>query len=80
MKKKTSSQFIICIRNDKCEDLVLGKVYSVLPDKVAAEENLVRIVDESGEDYLYPVGFFLPITLPLPVRRALKKPARMATA
>jgi hypothetical protein len=80
MKQKTTHRFIICIRNAKCEDLVLGKVYRTLPDKVAAQEDLVRIVDESGEDYLYPVGYFLPITLPQSIKRALSKPAHLATA
>ena len=51
--------------------LELRKVYSVLPDEKAAQHNFLRVVDESGEDYLYPTDFFVPIDLPQEVREAL---------
>ena len=71
MKRHNSSrQYVICVRNDDAEDLVVGKVYKVLPDENAGEEFL-RVIDESGEDYLYPSDHFLPIDLPKPVERAL---------
>lgn len=54
---------MLCIRNDGCDDLELRKVYRVLPDPRAAKEGFVRIVDESGEDYLYPEPYFVPIRL-----------------
>lgn len=66
-----SHRYMICVRNEDCEDLVRGKVYKVLPDKNADAEALVRVVDESGEDYMYPENYFLPIELPQPVKRAL---------
>jgi hypothetical protein len=56
--------FALCVRNDDCEDLELRKVYRILPDDRAAEEGYVRVVDESGEDYLYPAGYFVSLTLP----------------
>lgn len=70
-QRKTTQRFIICIQNEGSEDLVRGKVYQAIPDKSAARDGLVRIVDESGEDYLYPSGCFAPITLPQAIKRAL---------
>jgi hypothetical protein len=59
------TQYVICIRNDDYEDsLELRKVYKVIPDDEAAEDNLIRIIDESEEDYLYPAYFFVPIAVP----------------
>ncbi len=52
-------QFAICIANDNCDDLQILKIYQLLPDQKAAEENYVRIIDDSGEDYLYPASCFV---------------------
>lgn len=68
---KTETKFVICLRNDDSEDLQLGKVYHVLTDDVAALDNYIRVVDESGEDYLYPASFFAPIDLPRVAERTL---------
>ncbi|KAM3112711.1 hypothetical protein [Phormidesmis sp. 146-33] len=46
--------FAICVENDRCEDLERLKLYRVLPNNIAAQKNFVRVIDESGEDYLYP--------------------------
>lgn len=61
---KKDIQFVICIRNEGCEDLELGKVYPTLPDDSAAKEGHLRVIDESGEDYLYPANYFVPVALP----------------
>jgi hypothetical protein len=53
----------------------LRKLYQVLPDASAAEEGYVRVIDESGEDYLYPADYFLPIALPETVAKELAVPA-----
>lgn len=66
-QKKKAPQFVLCVRNKGCDDLELRKLYQVLPDASAAEERYVRVIDESGEDYLYPDDYFLPITLPAAV-------------
>ena len=58
------SRFAICIENKDCDDLKRGKVYLVLPDTKAKKEGFLRIVDESGEDYLYPESYFVFIELP----------------
>jgi len=52
-------QFAICVTNDNCDDLQVLKIYQLLPDEKAAEENYVRIIDDSGEDYLYPESCFV---------------------
>jgi hypothetical protein len=64
-KKKPSPQFLLCIRNDDYPaSLEVRKVYRALPDETAATRHFVRIIDESGDDYLYPEGYFVPIELP----------------
>jgi len=52
-------QFVVCIHNGEYQaSLELHKIYRVLPDEEAAEEGDIRIIDESGEDYLYPAEWF----------------------
>ena len=62
---------MICIRNEDCEDLEPRKVYQALPDEAAAEDGYLRVIDESGEDYLYPQDYFVPIELPHAAEKAL---------
>lgn len=68
---KSDPRFVICIRNEECEDLEPRKVYQVIPDEAAAEDGYLRVIDESGEDYLYPQDYFVPIELPQAVEKAL---------
>ena len=57
--------FRLCVKNDGYPaSLEVRKVYESLPDSVAGSRGLVRIVDESGEDYLYPSDYFIPVKLP----------------
>lgn len=65
-------QFVVCIKNDDCEDLELRKIYEVLSDEKAAEDDYIRVIDESGEDYLYPAIYFYPVKLPQAVQETLK--------
>jgi len=68
----TSQQnFVVCVRNEECEDLELRKVYRVIPDKRAARNGYVRVVDESGEGYLYPESYFAPVRLSRKAQDAL---------
>jgi hypothetical protein len=69
--KKAERQFVVCISNKDCEDLEVRKIYEVLPDRLAAEDGYIRVIDESDEDYLYPADCFLPIELPQTVETAL---------
>jgi hypothetical protein len=67
-----TKQFAVCLRNDGYEvSLERRKIYQVLPDPGAAKHRQVRVIDESGDDYLYPRNFFAPIELPQPIRRAV---------
>ncbi len=57
--------FVVCINNEGYPaSLELRKIYRVLPDAKGANHGLMRVVDESGDDYLYPARFFVPIQLP----------------
>jgi hypothetical protein len=78
MKKVSPTRFAICRKNKGCEDLVVRKVYQVLPDEKAEQRGLLRIIDESGEDYLYPASFFFMIDLPQKIERTLRQ--RVAVA
>lgn len=71
MSKHKQTKFVVCVANEECEDLEVRKIYQTVPDEAAAQDGLVRIVDESGEDYLYPASLFLNIELPQAVERAL---------
>ena len=64
MKESATTHLVLCIRNDGCDDLGIRNVYQVIEDPDAASEGYIRIVDESGEDYLYPEKFFVAIELP----------------
>jgi hypothetical protein len=55
--------------------LELRKIYQVIPDKVASKLHQIRVVDESGEDYLYPEECFVPVQLPQAVERAVLRAA-----
>lgn len=70
-EQKETTRFALCIRNDDCEDLEPRKVYQLLPDEAAARDGYVRVIDESGEDYVYPRDYFVPIELPQTAEKAL---------
>ena len=59
------SRYVICVRNDGYgSSLEIRKVYRLVSDHAAEERLLLRVVDESGEDYLFPADFFVPIEVP----------------
>jgi hypothetical protein len=67
-----SPRFQVCIRNDGYPaSLEIGKVYQELPDPDAGAQGLVRVIDESGEDYLYPRALFSPVELSVEARDAI---------
>jgi hypothetical protein len=69
-KKKMTRQYLLCVRNDAYPaSLEKRKVYRSLPDPAAAKKNFVRVIDESGEDYLYPADYFVAINLPQAAKR-----------
>jgi len=64
-KKIATPRFVVCVKNDGyLASLEPRKIYPVLPDEKAAKHGLIRVIDESGEDYLYPTDFFVPIEVP----------------
>ena len=69
---KTSQQFVICVNNEGYSaSLEKRKIYVALRDSTAEKHGQLRIIDESGEDYLYPKTFFRVIALPQSIKRAL---------
>jgi hypothetical protein len=73
--KRNSHQYVVCVRNDGFRaSLVVRRIYKSLPDPVAAKRKLVRVIDESGEDYLYPQTLFTVIELPAAVKKAFAAP------
>ena len=70
--RASEKRFAICLKNKGYEvSLEPRKIYQVLPDADAAKHRQLRIIDESGEDYLYPESYFAAIELPKPVRKAV---------
>ena len=65
-------RFVLCVSNKGYEvSLEPRKIYEALPDRAAANDDLIRVIDESGDDYLFPVSYFVPIKLPQALRRAV---------
>jgi hypothetical protein len=58
------AKFALCIENKDCDDLERKKIYQVLPDEDAVNDGYLRVIDESGEDYLYPQSYFILVELP----------------
>jgi len=73
MKTSPITHYAICLKNKNCEDLVVRKIYPVLADEKAWKEKYLRVIDESGEDYLYPASYFFLLELPQKVERALRR-------
>ncbi len=80
--RKQTRELALCLDNSRTEaSLIVGKVYPVVPDTRAAKDGLIRVIDESGEDYLFDGSQFAVVDFPLAVRRkilALQRPANLA--
>jgi hypothetical protein len=64
-QQNLTTKFVVCINNaDYPVSLELRKIYRVLTDARATKHGLMRVIDESGEDYLYPADYFAPVKLP----------------
>ena len=71
---KSTHRYAICVDNtDYPAALELRKIYRVVPDVDAAQDGDLRVIDESGEDYLYPADYFLIVDFPANAVRALRK-------
>ena len=65
-------QFVVCVKNRGYRaSLVVRRIYELVPDPEASGRGLFRVIDESGEDYLYPSSFFVAIELSRPIQRAI---------
>lgn len=72
MPKPAAKQLVVCVDNEGYPaSLEKRKIYVALRDADAEKHGLLRVIDESGDDYLYPKGFFRPIALPASVKKAV---------
>jgi hypothetical protein len=71
-KPKEKYGFVLCIENKDCEDLEKRKIYQIVPDTEAEKDDFIRVIDESGEDYLYPRSYFITVQLPREAQEALE--------
>jgi len=72
--KRNHLQFVVCVKNKGyAASLELRKLYEAVSDNAAAELRQIRVIDESGEDYLYPQEYFVPVHLPESVERVLRR-------
>ena len=67
-----NSRFALCVENKDCDDLEKRKIYVVVPDDDAGKEGYFRVVDDSGEDYLYPASYFILVELPAEAQEAMR--------
>jgi hypothetical protein len=71
-ENKKERLFALCVENKDSEDLEKRKIYRVIADEEASKEGYLRVVDESGEDYLYPESYFVIVQLPREGEEAIK--------
>jgi len=70
--ENTKPRFAICINNtDYPDDLKVRTVYQILPDESAAKSDYIRVIDETGEDYLYPAAYFVFVKVPSDAAKTL---------
>jgi len=73
-EEQATLRYAVCIFNEGNEaSLERNKVYALIPDEKAAADGLARVIDEDGEDYLYPAGWFVAIDVPKAVRESVSK-------
>jgi hypothetical protein len=79
--RRIEPQFVVCVKNKQYgASLELRKLYQVLPDDSAAKHRLLRVIDESGEDYLYPEGYFVAVALPQSAEKAVLRATGLTSA
>lgn len=75
--KRAERQFVVCVKNKGyAASLELRKLYQEIADDSAAKLHQIRVIDESGEDYLYPEEYFVPIQLPQAAEKAVRRATR----
>ena len=74
--KRTEARFVVCVKNKGyAASLELRKLYQLVVDGDAAKLGQIRVIDESGEDYLYPEEYFVPVELPQSAEKAVRRAA-----
>ena len=74
--KRTEPRFVVCVKNKSYgAALELRKLYQVISDETAAKLRQIRVIDESGEDYLYPEEYFVTVQLPQSAEKAVRRAA-----
>jgi hypothetical protein len=77
-RNRRSKRFVLCVYNEGYPvSLELRKIYEQLPDPIGEKRGFVRVIDESGEDYLFPSKYFLPLDLPKSVEAAIESAAEL---
>ena len=72
--KPNETRFVACVKNKNyAASLELRKLYQVVADEMATKLYQLRVIDESGEDYLYPEEYFVPVQLPESAEKAVRK-------
>jgi hypothetical protein len=74
-REKPSIKFAVCIQSDDADLLTPRMIYQVIRDDTAAKSGYVRVIDNEGEDYLYPSKYFMFLDLPAEIERALARAA-----
>jgi hypothetical protein len=74
--KRTDPRFVVCVKNKGyAASLELRKLYQVVSDETALKLHQIRVIDESGEDYLYPENYFVAVQLPQAAEKAVRRAA-----
>jgi len=74
--KRTEPRFVVCVKNKGyAASLELRKLYQVVSDETTAKLHQIRVIDESGEDYIYPEEYFVAVQLPQSAERAIRRAA-----
>ncbi len=78
--KRAEPQFVVCVKNKQYgASLELRKLYQVVPDEGAAKHRQLRVIDESGEDYLYPEDYFVAVDLPHSLEKAVLRATELSS-
>jgi hypothetical protein len=79
--RRVEPQFVVCVKNRQYgASLELRKLYQVLPDEGAVRHRQLRVIDESGEDYLYPEDYFVAVALPHSAEKAVLRATGLTSA
>lgn len=74
-RRGSTPRFAVCVETDDADLLTPRMIYQVLPDESAARSGYIRVIDDEGEDYLYPARYFVLVDLPRDVERAFLRPS-----